>query len=309
MNAGDRRDRAAGLLLGAALGDALGARFEGMSAVRAERLDEVETSGEELRYTDDTVLTLVLAEHLVEQEPGSGIRSQDLALGFARAWRAEPGRGWGGSIGNVFRAVLAGSEWSSAARSSFGGQGSYGNGAAMRVSPVALVAPTAPEAAALGQRSGEVTHAHPDGSHAAAVQACAVHLALSTTPGTAFDADRFLDGVASCCPDSRWISLLERTRATPRSSSPGEAAERLGNDVTAPGSVPLALFAFLRHPDSPREAVRFAIAAGGDTDTIGSMAGALAGARCGATALPPGPLRRLEGAARLRELGSLLASG
>ncbi|NHD16586.1 MULTISPECIES: ADP-ribosylglycohydrolase family protein [unclassified Actinopolyspora] len=307
MNTADPRDRAAGLLLGAALGDSLGSRFEGMSAVRADQLDEVETSEGELRYTDDTVLTLVLAEHFAERSPGSGIQQQDLALGFARAWRAEPGRGWGGGIGDVFCAVLSGSEWSSAARNSFGGQGSYGNGAAMRVSPVALAAPTQPEAATLGLRSGEVTHAHPDGAHAAAVQGCAVHLALSTPADTALDPDRFLDRVAGCCPGSRWISLLERTRAVPRSSPPAEAAERLGNDVTAPGSVPLALFSFLRHPDSPREAVRFAIAAGGDTDTIGSMAGALAGARCGATALPPEPLRRLEGAGRLRELGTLLA--
>ncbi len=57
-----------------------------------------------------------------------------------------------------------------------------------------------------------------------------------------------------------------------------------------------------RRPDSFREAVSFAIRVGGDTDTIASMAGALAGARVGESALPPGWPERVEGASLLREL-------
>ncbi|PRW62022.1 ADP-ribosylglycohydrolase family protein [Actinopolyspora mortivallis] len=307
MSTHDPADRARGLLLGAALGDALGAPFEGRSRVPEDLLDELEAGTGELPYTDDTVLTLVLAEHLLDRGAGNGLHEDTLAENFALAWRAEPGRGWGGAVRDVFGEILAGVHWQRAAGRLFGGSGSFGNGGAMRVAPVALVASDVGEAAELGRRSGRITHTHPDGFHGAAVQACAAWLALSGSPDPTTERRRFLDVVAGACGDPRWFSLLEQVDSATGVSTPERAAELLGNDVSAVGSVPLALLTFLLHPDSPREAVRFAIRAGGDTDTVASMAGALAGARCGATALPERQLRRLEGCSRLYELGTELA--
>ncbi|WP_019852804.1 ADP-ribosylglycohydrolase family protein [Actinopolyspora mortivallis] len=307
MNTHDRADRARGLLLGAALGDALGAPFEGRSHVPEDLLDELEEDTGQLPYTDDTVLTLVLAEHLLERGPDGDLDEDTLATGFARAWEAEPGRGWGGAVRDVFGEILAGGHWQRAAARLFGGAGSFGNGGAMRVAPVALVASDSGEAAELGRRSARITHAHPDGFHGAAVQACAAWLALSGFPDPSTERRRFLDVVAGGCGDQRWFSLLEQVDSATGAATPERAGELLGNDVSAVGSVPLALLAFLLHPDSPREAMRFAIRAGGDTDTVASMAGALAGARCGAAALPEGQLRRLEGCSRLYELGTALA--
>jgi poly(ADP-ribose) glycohydrolase ARH3 len=82
-----------------------------------------------------------------------------------------------------------------------------------------------------------------------------------------------------------------------------EVVAAVGNVVTALRSVPAALTAFLRHPDSPPDAIRFAIELGGDADTIASMAGAAAGARGGRESLPGNWIDRLE------DLPRLLAAG
>lgn len=74
---------------------------------------------------------------------------------------------------------------------------------------------------------------------------------------------------------------------------PAEAAEALGNGFTAPESVPTAIYAACRAGDL-RAAVTFAVRCGGDTDTIGAMAGAVAGARHGWTAIPSSWMDALE---------------
>lgn len=68
------------------------------------------------------------------------------------------------------------------------------------------------------------------------------------------------------------------------------------------------MLAFLRHPDQPAEAIRFAIRAGGDTDTVAAMAGAIAGARDGTRhPLPSSWIERLEAASRLIALADCLS--
>ena len=80
----------------------------------------------------------------------------------------------------------------------------------------------------------------------------------------------------------------------------------VGNAVAAVEAVPAALAAFLAHPDRPADAIRFAILPGGDTDIIAAMTGALA-APCGASALPPPWLQRLEFAGPLVAAADRLA--
>jgi poly(ADP-ribose) glycohydrolase ARH3 len=82
----------------------------------------------------------------------------------------------------------------------------------------------------------------------------------------------------------------------------------LGNDVSAPLSVPAALYAFLSHPDSFQEALLYAVKLGGDTDTIGAMCGAVAGAYHGIEAIPQNWLGALENGTRGREYAIDLAN-
>jgi poly(ADP-ribose) glycohydrolase ARH3 len=126
-----RRERARGVLLGLALGDALGAPFEGRSRVDREQVEAWRDAREPLRWTDDTHMALTLAHHLLDDPE---LADPDaLGAAFARAHADEPWRGYGSGPPQVFALVEQGLSFEQAARTLFGGSGSFGNGAAMRV--------------------------------------------------------------------------------------------------------------------------------------------------------------------------------
>jgi poly(ADP-ribose) glycohydrolase ARH3 len=176
------RDRARGALLGAAAGDGLGAPFEGALQIDPHDARAVEGDTGMLRHTDDTAMLLVLAEQLGWARSPRDLDPATLVRAFAAAWRAEPWRGYGAAPPRIFALVEKGLPWHEAAVRAFDGQGSYGNGGAMRVAPVALVAEDLPTVAELARRSAGVTHAHPLGIEGAVAQAVAVALALRSDP-------------------------------------------------------------------------------------------------------------------------------
>lgn len=296
----DHRDRARGALLGAACGDALGAPFEGMPRVQRDQVERWAGSSEQLRFTDDTAMMIVLASHLGRNGPR--LEQAELALEFAHAWQAEPDRGYGGGPPRIFRAVLDGQDWQTAARTVYGDEGSFGNGGAMRVAPVGLVDGDLGQAVSMARRQAVITHAHPVGQDGAALQGAAVALAVRSA-GAALDVPAFLRLLR---PHLSTPVLAERLDKVDdvlrRPMSPTEVAAHLGNDVTAPGSVPTALATFLRHPDDPAAAMLAAVEAGGDADTVAAMTGALSGARCGVAAIPARWRQRLERSSELTEL-------
>ncbi|MGQ1799085.1 ADP-ribosylglycohydrolase family protein [Kocuria oceani] len=298
-------DRVHGLLAGTAVGDGLGAPFEGRPVVPATALTQWSFSTQRLDHTDDTVMTLVLAEHLSHQ----GVINQAvLASDFAVAWHHEPLRGYGAGAAQVLASVLGGVSWREAAVSVFSG-GSWGNGAAMRVAPVAAVSRSPLEAAHLGRLSAEVTHAHEHGLHGAALQAAAAHLALHSDLSAPLDAAAFLDRLHPVVPSRIWHEKLLEIRALlARQADAEEAAAVLGNDISALGSVPLAVFAFLARGETPEAAFRFAIGGGGDTDTIAAMTGALVGARHGHSELPVSWTTRMEAAEQIKEIATRLVA-
>ncbi|PXY17050.1 ADP-ribosylglycohydrolase family protein [Prauserella flavalba] len=302
------RDRARGLLLGLALGDALGAPFEGRDSVDPADLVAEELAPSGLVHTDDTALALVLAEHLAEHRETTVLEEDLLAREFADAWRAEPWRGYGSGTPKVFGLINAGVPWRDATRAFYQGQGSFGNGAAMRVAPIALAGTSLHHAAELARRSAAVTHAHKHGQHGTACQAAAAYLALHSDPTHPLPVPAFLHDLARVVRSGPWHEKLDRiAELVRRRPEPQHAATALGNDASALGSVPTALLAFLLNPDRANDAIRYAIRVGGDTDTIAAMAGALAGARTGAAALPAAWLRRLAAARRLRALADRLS--
>lgn len=302
-----RREKMRGCLLGAACGDALGAAFEGAADVDPADLDEWLAADEPVRATDDTVMMRVLAEHLVHTlGRGRGLDEDTLMDAFVAAFRAEPWRGYGGGTIDLFQRVARGEPWREASAAQFSGTGSLGNGGAMRVAPVGLLPLPLDRVADLARRSAAVTHAHPLGTCGAVLQACAVAMAVGTAPETPLDQDTFLAELSRQVDDDAYATQIEGLRTLPAHASAHDVAARVGNDITALAAVPAAIATFLCHPDSPSDTVRFAISMGGDTDTIATMAGALAGAHCGEKALPAAWLRRLEDPDRLRRLGDEL---
>ena len=288
-----------GALVGTAVGDALGAPFEGRLRVGPKALERWSRSRAPLRWTDDTAMTIALAESLVASR---GFDGPDLARRFTQRYFDDPHRGYGAGPPRIFAALRDGAQWDAPGRAVFGGKGSFGNGAAMRAAPAGLFArgDTA-GAAALGRSSALVTHSHELGQQGAAVQAAAVAVLVEADPGQGRDLlPRVLAAVrshASAPEYSAAFDVLEEVHGASGDGhrvSPVAVVARIGNGIAASEAVPAALHAALTHHGSFSDAVHYAIGLGGDTDTIAAMAGALSGALLGYDAIPGEWLERLE---------------
>jgi len=305
MDAAQLRDRFRGTILGTALGDALGAPFEGHAVVDPADLTAWETASAPLRWTDDTAMTLAVGESLVDR---GGFDGAHMAQQLAETWAQDPDRGYGAGPPQVFRALLDGAAWDAPARTLFGGEGSHGNGAAMRAAPVGLACLPAPiHTAALARQTAAITHTHELGVLGAALQATAVNrLVADRSTDAASLAETLLNDLRPLATGTPYDEQLDRVAALPPSPHPQRVAAAVGNGVAAVQSVPAALAAFLGTPRSFRDTVRCAVLTGGDTDTIAAMAGALSGAHLGASRLPVTWQLRLEDAPRLHRLADRL---
>jgi ADP-ribosylglycohydrolase len=129
-------------------------------------------------YTDDTQTMIALAESLIER---GRVEEEHLARCFQEAY--EPDRGYGAGTRRVFDLWAAGAPVATAAAQLFGGEGSRGNGAAMRIAPISVrYADDMERLCTEAARSAMVTHAHPVGVDAAVVQGAAIGAALRGEP-------------------------------------------------------------------------------------------------------------------------------
>lgn len=298
-------DKFRGALLGTAVGDGLGAPFEGhRGPVPPRQFGLMEAGHRPLLHTDDTAMAIAMAESLLDV----GHLDQDhLAATFARHWEREPGRGYGGGTASLLARVSGGAPWQEAAEAQFDGQGSFGNGAAMRVAPVALWSGGDPALAAqIARRSAVVTHTHPLGVDGAAVQAAAVATALAATGG--IDGDAFLASLRGVATEELLGHRLDLVASLLKEGNVTNEGGRLGTGIEAHEAVPAAIYCFLCHSSSFPDTVRLAVGLGGDTDTIAAMAGAIAGACLGEQAIPPAWVQRTEAAPLLCRLADRLAS-
>ena len=296
-------DRFRGVLVGTAVGDALGAPVEGHLHVPRDYLESLVDDPPNLTYTDDTVMTVGVAESLVACGRFEGAH---MAQTFADRYDREPWRGYGAGPPQVFARLARGIAWDEAARSLFGGEGSYGNGAAMRVAPVALYAyPSQHKAAEIAHHTALITHTHPEGIDGAVMQAVAVTALLRQT--STDDPSEITSVLLSHARTSVFRNKLMFIDRHIGDRPLDEIADVLGTGIAAHTSVPTALACFLAHPDDFADAVTAAISLGGDTDTIAAMTGALAGAYHGYSAIPE-PWRAVEDAGQLIALADSLVS-
>ena len=211
----------------------------------------------------------------------------------------EPARGYGKGARTAFAATARGVPASEAAYVSWP-EGSKGNGAAVRVTPIAcLYAEDDDSLVAATVASAKVTHAHPAAVDGAVVMARATAALLKTNGEDIPAADSF---VACLQPtDSALAAKLALVPALVRQrASTLEAAATLGNGVLAIESVPLALFCFLCWGSDFEALVIQTALCGGDVDSIAAMSGALSGALVGVAGLPAHWLARAEDGPRGR---------
>ncbi len=288
-------DRGRAAILGTAVGDAVGAPFEGRRAVTRDEVAAWLAADRTLTWTDDTHMALELAAALAE-DPGH-VDAGRLGDRFAAAFRREPWRGYGAGPPQIFAMAERGTPYVDAAASMFGGTGSFGNGGAMRAAPAGVAAVgSLDRAAALATAQAQVTHAHPEGVDGAVVVATGVAALMAAPAGAPPDAA--LRATLPYLTTRAVTDPLAEVLDAPDASARLSVARANGSGIAARESVPAAVAAFLAAVDAGsdpgEEALTVAVCLGGDTDTVAAMAGALAGAHLGAAAFPARLIERLE---------------
>jgi poly(ADP-ribose) glycohydrolase ARH3 len=289
----DYYERFAGCLLGLALGDAVGAPFEGSS--QGVKPDFQNKLPELLRYTDDTEMAIGVAESLIA---AGGFHSDHMARTFVENYH--PFRGYGPGTAAILTMVGRGINWREANTIVFK-EGSFGNGAAMRAAPLGLYFSSRKELLrAAVEEASSITHSHPLGKEGAVILASAVATIL--TQGGQFEKTSFLHTISENTMLETYREKLHIIRNLYQKEDRIDSiVHALGNSILAHESVPAALFAFMQYGEDFKKTIEFCISLGGDTDTIGAMAGALSGCLVGANSLPHDWLGRLENKGKGRQ--------
>jgi len=220
-------------MLGAIVGDIIGSAYEW----HRTKSPDFELFTPRSHFTDDTVLTVAMADCI--------LHGKDYALTFKEYGRRYPYAGYGG----MFLAWLA--------SDSLTPYNSFGNGSAMRVSPVGFASSSLDDVLREAERSAAVTHNHPEGIKGAQAVAAAIFLARSGGG------------------KKRIREYVEDTFGYDLHQTLDQIRPYYGFDETCQGSVPQAIIAFLESSDY-EDAVRKAVSLGGDSDTLACMAGGIA---------------------------------
>ena len=293
------KTRCIGSLLGTAVGDVLGANVEFFS--RSEILHEhgqlVDFLDSPARpkgmFTDDTEMTIALAASLVAC---GALDAHHCATAYARAFVTPPQRGYGPSVSKLLHMLAGGADYRTTGRA-IHPEGSYANGGAMRIGPVGLAFRNAPQDVLY--RAVELallcTHVHPEAVDGAFIQAKTISelcrwkdvsearvsellaqlQSLARTEPMRLRMGLILEGMTQGWSDEEFLDKV---------CTPNEFGEQF--QIHAAEAVACALWAFANEWNRPEACVIRAVMLGGDADTVGAMAGALAGALHGVDWLP-----------------------
>ena len=277
--------RAQDSLAGLSVGDAFGESFFARREQVVEMVLANRPAPAPWRWTDDTAMAISIVEELGIHQSIDGDR---LARRFAARHASEPVRGYGAGAHELLSRIAQGESWRTASRNLFRGSGSFGNGAAMRAAPIgAYFASELDEVVAQAGRSAEVTHAHPEGIAGAVAVAVAAAQAWRTR-GDPWDREAFFRTVALKTPAGSTRDGIEQAAALPTETTVVEAAVALGNGsaVSAPDTVPFALWCVAEDPDSYENTLWLTAMGLGDVDTTCAIVGGITVLRTGIEGIP-----------------------
>lgn len=242
-------------MIGAIIGDIVGSRFE----FEDHHGKDFPLFVRGCKFTDDSLMTLAVAKSLLLCKGNYDDLSSVTVRVMKEIARPYPNIGWG----EMFY------KWLTRRSEPYN---SMGNGAAMRVSPIGWVADSEEEVKSLSRKVTEISHNHPEGHKGAEAVAMAVYLAR--TGATKDDIRKRMREYYPILRDNLFnISTLLNTYGY----------DDFGKWITCEGSVPHAILAFLEG-ESFEDTIRNAVGIGGDSDTIGAMAGGIAEAYYGVPA-------------------------
>lgn len=301
------RNKYTGCLLGSAVGDALGMQTEGMSPGEIKQKFNIVfdygpgmpgTPNEKLRpgqYTDDTEQTLILARSILEAGKFDPVLFSKKLVEHYAMIVSDPGsnRGWGRTSLDSCKRLQSGTPWNES------GGDSPTCGSSMRISPIGLLYPVNLEQVErTAVDSSLPTHRHPESIAGAVTVASAVSLAITNT-----SPDIILKTVVSLAKKydpmlGNKIFSIEKMRYMPELN----AFSTIGTSLMTRDVVPSAFYCFSKNPLDFSRAMLTAINAGGDTDSIAAITGAICGAYLGIDAIPK---KWLDGLENRNEIESL----
>ncbi|MBC8293524.1 MAG: ADP-ribosylglycohydrolase family protein [Proteobacteria bacterium] len=273
-----------GCLVGMLVGEAMGARVEGLNREAiARRFGGVAGLAKLTPGAPGpaALSTAAVAASLVVAPDFDG---EDLALRMLAAW--DPEQSWGQGSDAALRRLRDGVHWNEAGHS-VGGRESFGNGAALRSAPVGLLLSDDAETLRwLAEEAAGLTHQHLLSGEGAVLHAMTVALALLAS-GEALSGAGLLETLAGETRTREFASRLKAAAAmVGRSRGDATVIETLGNNSSALGSVVTAAWCFAEHSDSYTDTVCRAMSLGGSVSSIAAMAGAASGAFLGVDAIP-----------------------
>lgn len=278
-----RNDRIAGCLLAGALGDAIGSHFEGNPPTSDFVIPPI------LRVTDDTQLTIATCQSIVD---APSVNPESVAQHFLQWCRDRRITGIGASTLKSFTELDAGGHWAMVGAT---GERSAGNGAAMRIAPLAFVLDPEVDTDRRTIRDiCRITHRNDE----AYIGALAIIRSIRhVIVGNRLN-DEFFATLVDSLPDSRVRDRLLDVRDT--SFTVEEYVVRFASSGYVVDSVPLAILAAIRSSDV-LATIQQIVQCGGDTDTIASMFGHIFGAAFGTESLPMEIVNQIDAVSLVRE--------
>jgi len=290
------------VLLGTAIGDALGVPFETKLA-NYELL--VAWDGETYlgsehhglkpgQYSDDTQMSLMVAESLIENH---GFNPDDLAERYVEWITSGRARGYGKTTLLAIQNLVNGKHWSES-----GIAGSYGNGTAMRAAPFGVYFRNDLQSLiSICKMDSSITHASDE------AEAGSIAIGYAAAYAVNGEKEGLLDELWRILPDSKVKSIIYSLDSLIDSPyiTPEQALRVIGTKADVRQTAPAALYCFLKF-ETYAEAIQAAIRAGGDTDTTAAIVGALFAARDGTLNISDAWISGVEESSRLMELDSQL---
>ena len=271
---------------GLSVGDGFGDLFFTSPNIIERRIEHHDPPPRPWIVTDDSIMALSIVRILKRH----GLIEQDaLAEAFAKEFVRDPQRGYGGMARQILAAIAEGLSWKAVSRQAFGGEGSCGNGGAMRSAPIgAYFADDYARVVYEAKSSAEVTHAHPDGKTGAAAVALAAAWMVREKPADSKPTHALIEFVLENIPQTDTFYHLKKALEVPLNLSPQTAALILGNGtrIISSDTVPFCLWCAARHPTNYVDAMWATVSGLGDRDTTCAIVGGIVALGAGREGIP-----------------------
>lgn len=240
-------------------------------------------------YSDDTIMAMSIIQNLSRYDE---INQDALAQSFAQRWDGQ--RGYGRGVTRLLKQIQKGAVWQKASKAMFDGQGSFGNGSAMRVAPIgAYFADDLSEVVQQARKSAIVTHAHREDIAGAIAVAVGAALVIQHTKDV-FDWKHWLADIVRYTPESEVRDKIRQ--AIELDGNTQDAVKILGNGrpAIAQTTVAFALWCAGNYMNDYGKAIRQTASARGDVDTNCAIVGGIVVLATGLEGIPSDWLEKRE---------------